>query len=294
MAIHRLPHLGARVFTLAIANQKGGVAKTTTAANLADAAAEHGARVLLVDLDPQGNATTLTDAQPRVFEGNAFGKPQVLTVSDALWAAQEREGAATKSGTVHQVAVPAGEYWSPRLRVAPANQDLATRGAETFRGYERRLALALDGQAADIDLVVIDCGPQLGALFLAAMHAADAVLLATEPADNALEGLPRTLDVLAGVRAARGTPLPRLLGVLPTNVAREARQAELLDLLGRSYGQQLLEPVPRRAVVRQAEGAHAPVRAFGAAGKDVADVYSRVAAHVLDAAGVTPTTEEVR
>ena len=109
-----------------------------------------------------------------------------------------------------------------------------------------------------------------------------------------LEAERATLDVLAGVRAARGTPLPRLLGVLPTNVAREARQAELLDLLGRSYGQQLLEPVPRRAVVRQAEGAHAPVRAFGAAGKDVADVYSRVAAHVLDAAGVTPTTEEVR
>jgi len=280
------------VFTLAVANQKGGVAKTTTAANLADAAAELGARVLLVDLDPQGNATTLTDAQPRVFEGNAFGKPQVLTVSDALWAAQEREGAATKTGTVHQVSVPAGEYWSPRLRVAPANQDLAARGAETFRGYERRLALAL-GEGADVDLVVIDCGPSLGALFLAAMTAADAVLLATEPADNALEGLPRTLDVLRSVRAARGGPLPRLLGVLPTNVAREARPAELLDLLRESYGEQLLEPVPRRAVVRQAEGARAPVRAFAPGGKDVADAYARLAARVLDAAGVTPTTEEV-
>lgn len=279
------------MFTLAIANQKGGVAKTTTAANLADAAAERGARVLLVDLDPQGNATALTDAQPRVFEGNAFGKPQQLTVSDALWAAQEREGATTKTGTLHQVAVPAGEYWSPRLRVAPANQDLAIRGAEVFRGYEHRLALALDSHG-DVDLAVIDCGPNLGPLFLAAMYAADAALLATEPADNALEGLPRTLDVLRSVRGARGGPLPRLLGVLPTNVAREARPTELLDLLRQSYGELLLEPVPRRAVVRQAEGARAPVRQYGRDGREVAEAYDRLAARVLDAAGV-PTTAEV-
>lgn len=282
------------MFTVAIANQKGGVAKTTTAANLADAAAERGARVLLVDLDQQGNATSLTDAQPRVFEGGAFGKPQVLTVSDALYSTQEREGAPTKAGLLLQVAVPAGEYWSSRLRVAPANQDLAMRNAETFRGHERRLALALDSPSEKPDLVVIDCGPNLGPLFLAAMIAADAVVLATEPADNALEGLPRTLEAIQTARALRGDPRPLLLGVLPTNVAtREARPTELLALLRQSYGQQLLEPVPRRAVVRQAEGAHAPVRAFGPDGREVADVYDRLARRVLDAAGVTPTTTEV-
>jgi len=279
------------VFTIAIANQKGGVAKTTTAANLADAAAERGSRVLLVDLDPQGNATALTDAEPQLFEGNAFGKPQALTVSDALYAAQEREGAATQAGTLFQVTVPAGEHWSPRMQVAPANQDLAARNGETFRGSERRLALGLADPTADVDLVVLDCGPSLGGLFLAAMHAADAVLLVTEPADNALEGMPRTLEVLAQVRATRGGLEPALLGVLPTSVAREARHGELLAYLRESYGEQLLEPVPRRAVVHQAEGAHAPIRAFGAAGRDVSDIYARLADHVLEAAGIHATEE---
>ncbi len=276
------------MFTLAIANQKGGVAKTTTAANLADAAAEQGAAVLLVDLDPQANATALTDAEPRLYEGGAFGKAQALTVSDALHAAQEREGAVRQPGTLHQVAVPAGEHWSSRVRVAPANQDLAARNLEQFPGSDGRLALALDDAAAGVDLVVIDCGPNLGGLFVAAMHAADGVLLVTEPADNALEGLPRTLEVLESVRAARGGP-PALLGVLPTSVAREARHSELLAHLREVYGDQLLESVPRRAVVHQAEGAHAPVRAFGASGRDVADVYRRVAAQLLTTAGVRVT-----
>lgn len=278
------------MFVLAVANQKGGVAKTTTAANLADAAAEQGAWVLLVDLDPQANATTLTDAEPRVHAGGAFGKPQQLTVSDALHAAQEREGATTQAGTVLQVAVPAGEHWSRRLHVAPASQDLAARNAESFRGAERRLALGLTGPAAAgpgvYELAVLDCGPTLGGLFLAALHAADAVLLVSEPADNALEGLPRTLIVLEAVRAQRADgERPRLLGVLPTNVAREARPTELLGFLRETYTGQVLDPVPRRAVVRQAEGAHAPVRAFGAAGREVADTYARLAALVLTQAG---------
>jgi cellulose biosynthesis protein BcsQ len=219
---------GGRVYVLAIANQKGGVAKTTTAANLADAAAERGARVLLVDLDQQGNATVLTDAQPRVVDDALGNRRSALTVSDALAATQKRENEQPQPGLLAQVVVPAGEYWSPRLSVAPANRDLAFRNGETFRGADRRLALALappaDGAGPDVDLVVIDCGPSLGPLFMSAMWAADGVILAAEPADYALEALPPTLELLDAVRDVRGGVLPSCSACCPPTW-RPARRA---------------------------------------------------------------------
>jgi chromosome partitioning protein len=288
------------VFVLVIGNQKGGVGKTTTAANLADAAAERGARVLLVDLDQQGNATSLTDAQPRVVDDALGAKRSALSVSDVLAATLKDERDTPQPGLMFQVAVPAGEHWSPRLQVAPANQDLARRALELFQGSEKRLALALQVDGEDpVDLVVIDCGPTLDSLFVAALHAADAVVVVAEPADNSLEGIPRTLSAIAHVaddRAGR----PQVLGILPTSVARENRHTTLLEVLREDY-EHVFEPVPRRAVVRQAEGAHAPVRAFDPAPgvRDVADVYDQLAAHVLQVAGIRITerveraTEEV-
>jgi chromosome partitioning protein len=281
------------VFTLAIANQKGGVAKTTTAANLADAAAELGARVLLIDLDQQGNATTLTDAQPKTVDDALGAKRSALTISDVLAATQKHERDTVQPGLIGQVAVPAGEWWSSRLRVVPANQDLARRNAEEFTGAELRLAHALQPPATGpevADLAVIDCGPSLGAMFLSAMHAADAVILTTEAADNSIEGLPRTLNVLQSARATRGGVLPHVVGVLPTNLARETHQRELLEFLRKHYDV-VLDPVPRRAVVRQAEGSHSPVRAFGEAGREVVEVYTALAAQVLQLAGIRPHEE---
>jgi len=102
---------------------------------------------------------------------------------------------------------------------------------DSFVGADRRLAVALDSPSPPYDLVVVvDCGPTLGGLFIAAMFAADAVLLVSEPAANALEGLPRTIALAASVAAQRSPDVrPVPFGVLPTSVARETRQSELLE-----------------------------------------------------------------
>lgn len=268
------------MYVVAVANQKGGVGKTTTAANLADILARRGYSALLVDLDPQGSATRLTDAAPRTAT-NPMGNQVELTVSDALNATQDREGSEPARGKVYLVSVPAGEYWSPRLQVVPANQDLAHRGSDNFRGAERRLRAALereDGEPTP-DVVVLDCPPTLGALFMAALHAADGVVLVTHPADSSVEGLPRTLTAIDVVRRDRGTARPEFLGLVATDVpARELRASELLGLLSTSYGEQLWETIPRRAAVRQAEGAGAPISAYGPReGVDVQKAYARLA-----------------
>jgi chromosome partitioning protein len=279
------------MYTLAIANQKGGVGKTTTAANIAHHAAERGLRVLLVDLDPQANATRLTDSTPTQQPAALGGKMCDLTIADALYATQRSPGADVEPGLVMQVAVDSGEHWSARLRVVPANQDLASRGTDTFNGADERLAAGLQGAATDVDLVLIDCAPTLGPLFMAALMAADGVLLVSEPADNSVEGLPRTVQALVTARGRRGS-LPKLLGVLATNVpARESRAVELMDAMSLAYKELLWDAVPRRAVVRQAEGAGAPVSAFGRAGRDVSEVYNRVTDRVLEHAGLIPAKE---
>lgn len=274
------------MYTVALANQKGGVGKTTSAANIADSAARRGSRVLLVDLDPQANATSLTDAQPILAGPNAFGQRTPVTISDALYAAQDRHSGPRTPGTALRVAVAPGEHWSEGMRVVPSAPALANRGDETWPGAVHRLTLALEGAAEHFDLAVIDVAPTLGALFLTAMDAADGVLLVTEPADNSVEGLPRTLDTLAQVQQP-----PVVLGVLATNApARESRAAELVALLAQEYGPRFWGTVPRRTVVRQSEGAHCPVRAWGRDGREVAAVYDAIADRVVAAAGLTERT----
>jgi chromosome partitioning protein len=271
------------VYIVAVANQKGGVAKTTSAANMAAGAAERGLRVLLVDLDPQGSASTLTDVEPRSSKPDDFGNTRSLTISDALYAAQERDTAQLKPGTVLAVAVPAGEHWPAGLQVAPANEDLTARGDETFEGAERRLAVALSGAQEHFDLVVLDCPPSLGPLFLNAMYAADGVLLVTEPADASIDSLPRAARTVLRVRAARADQgKPELLGIVATNApAQEGRALELLEDVRREYGELLWDVIPHRSVVRRAEGARAPLLAFGASSREVTAAYGRITDRLL-------------
>jgi chromosome partitioning protein len=168
---------------MTIANQKGGVGKTTTAVNLAASLAQHGCRVLVIDLDPQGNASTALDVDHHVG---------TLSVYNAL----------VEDTPIAEVI--RGVNGIPNLYCVPATIDLA--GAEIelvpMVAREQRLARAVAAyDSSNLDYILIDCPPSLGLLTLNALVAAEEVLIPIQCEYYALEGLEqllRTVDLVKG------------------------------------------------------------------------------------------------
>ena len=166
---------------LAVANQKGGVGKTTTAINLATALAAVKCRTLLIDFDPQGNAST----------GLGFDRQHRPVTSYDLLMGEAR---------LADAAIPTAV---PGLDLVPSVVDLSGAEIELAHAERRefRLKSALDGEMGDYDYVVIDCPPALGLLTINALVAVDSLLIPLQCEFFALEGLSQLLDTVKRVKA---------------------------------------------------------------------------------------------
>jgi len=221
---------------LGVANQKGGVGKTTSTVNLAVALAQHGARVLVVDLDPQGNTSTAFSVEhregtPSIYDVLVHGRP------------------------LDEVAAPVEGV--PQLRCAPATIDLA--GAEielvSMVAREMRLARALTGVAADYDYVFIDCPPSLGLLTVNALVAAREVLIPIQCEFYALEGLSQLLRNIELVRAHLNPALHVSTILLTMFDARTRLAEQVAEEVRNHFGPVVLsESIPRSVRISEAPG----------------------------------------
>lgn len=251
---------GRRARIVAVTNQKGGVGKTTTAINLGAALAETGRRVLLVDIDPQGNASTGLGIEPQARKTTTYD----LLLEDA---------------SLDDVILGSG---IDNLWIAPATTDLSSADIELVSNEKRTFllhdALRNDPRASDFDIMLIDCPPSLNLLTLNAMMAADSVLVPLQSEFFALEGLSQLMLTVREVREAGNSRL-RIEGVVLTmydarnNLSRQVEQDARENL-----GELVFKTViPRNVRVSEAPSFALPVTRYDADSKG-AQAYRALAA----------------
>jgi chromosome partitioning protein len=226
----------ARIFV--IANQKGGVGKTSVAVNLSASLAHYGRRVLLVDLDPQGNATTGSGVDKSACDNTVYG---VLLGEHSLAQAVLRcEGG---------------------YDIVPSNRDLAGAEVEliSIERREYRLRDALSGTAA-YDFVVIDCPPALNMLTVNGFAAADAVIIPMQCEYYALEGLSDLVGTLRRVKQNLNPAIEIEALVRTMYDPRSTLTVQVSDELKRHYGDKVFDTViPRNIRIAEAPSFGKPV-----------------------------------
>lgn len=245
---------------LAIANQKGGVGKTTTAVNLAASLAVAEQRVLLIDLDPQGNASTGVGVAPGTTVGGMY---RVLLEETTL----AREVVSTEL---------------PGLSVAPSTQDLVAIERELIDAEDQahRLDRALATVRDDYDFVIIDCPPSLGVLTINALTAADYVLVPLQCEYYALEGLSQLIGTIERVKGSLNPELA-LHGVLLTMYDARNNLANEVAAEVRKHFRVFQSVIPRNIRLAEAPSHGLPVILYDASSRG-SYCYLNLARELLD------------
>jgi chromosome partitioning protein len=249
------------VHVIAIANQKGGVGKTTSAVNLADCMAAVGQRVLLVDLDPQGNATTGSGAHKSEVQGSVY---------DVLLDPKAVEGSIVRD-------LAAG------FHLLPANRELAGAEVELVEGEGRefRLKEALARVKDRYQMVIIDCPPTLNLLTVNAFCAATRVIIPMQCEYYALEGLADLVQTIKRVRQNLNPEL-EIEGLLRTMMdPRNALSQQVSSQLEQYFGDKVYQTlIPRNVRLAEAPSHGKSARSYDATSKG-ARAYVQLTQEVL-------------
>lgn len=248
--------------TIAVTNQKGGVGKTTSAVNIAYYLAKSGSKVLLVDLDPQGNATSGLGVDKQELEAT-MGEVllQTTTMEKAIMSTEHKD-----------------------LWLAPTTSHLANVEVELAGGDKKftRLKSALDSISNNYDVIIIDSPPSLSLLTVNGLIAAKFVLLPVQAEFYALEGLGQLLETMKLVRKGMNPSL-ELLGVLPTMMdSRTTLSNQVHDEIKKHFNDKVFKTtIPRNIRLAEAPSHGVPVGAYDRWSKG-ARAYKAVAKEVSE------------